>query len=232
MQQGEVGFRSGHVRSRAEVKIKTKNAEITRLENVLTRVFAGSNNCIYAKLTGATAKEVSQQWIVTTGGQQLIFGKDTRLSDVSVQVPDGFPKVPNGHANASLLNLAKRSPNNSIMAAFVGRITGVWPPAARETEWKTTVNGKEVTKHLTFYDFYLNDGTGQVALSVEGTDWDAKLRALNARTGDTMFVFDMKVTWESDASAPGDGGAQNGAIKVSTVKNREPVLVVLRPEHT
>ena len=205
----------------------------------------------FAMVTGITLKDVSHQWIVTLGGLQVVFGKDTRMTDVVDKLPDaGFAKVPNCHPHKSLINMAKRCPYKTAMAAIIGRITGTWPPVARDTEWRTNQNGREVTKPLRFWDFSLNDGTGEVALSVEGEEWQARFRRLNAKTGDLLLVYDMKVAYEApsghaigpkstgaagvDTPPRGSGHAapDGGSIKVSPVKSRDPVMFVIKPEDT
>lgn len=192
----------------------------------------------FAVLSGITLKDVSHQWIVTLGGIQVVFGKDTRMTDVVDKLPDtGFAKVPNCHPNKSLINMAKRCPHKTAMAAMIGRITGTWPPVARDTEWRTNQNGREVTKPLRFWDFSLNDGTGEVALSVEGEEWQEKFGRLNAKTGELLLVYDMKVAYEGPSGhATGPSGhatgPSGGSIKVSPVKTRDPVMFVVKPEDT
>ena len=203
----------------AEVKGRTKVPEIEQLAKVFERAqvtsaaCAGDSPVLKCKMTGLTLESCSHQWIVTCKAEQFACGKETKISEVSTTVPPGFPTVPNGHENAAVAALARRSTGASAMVTLLGRIVGTWPPVRRDTEWKPPGGGMRL---LTFYDFAINDGTGQLDVSVQGETWEARLKQLKAKTGDLLCIFDMKAKWE-----PSDAG---GVVSMNTIRDRDPVL--------
>jgi hypothetical protein len=171
---------------------------------------------IKCKMTGLTLESCSHQWTVTIKAEQFACGKETKITDVSATLPPGFPTVPNCHENAAVAALAKKTPGGSAMVTVCGRIVGTWPPQRRDAEWKTKnpQTGREEVKHLTFYDFAINDGTGQLDISVQGEQWEPRLKQVKAVPGDVLFIFDMRAKWESDG----------GVVSMHTVRDRDPVL--------
>jgi hypothetical protein len=173
------------------------------------------------KISGLALETVTQQWVVTQKPNQFVCTAATKLLETSTAVPALWPKVPNGHENVAVGPLAKKTPGASAVVALVGRIVSDWPPPGRDSVWKSS-NGE---RHLLFFDFALNDGTGELAMSVQGEQWRKKLNAVKAKKGDMLFVYDMRAKFETDSEG-------KPSFSLSTVKDREPVILKIQASDT
>jgi hypothetical protein len=201
----------------AEVKAK-KTPEIEQLAKVLDR--ACWPHFIKCKMTGLTLETCTHQWTVTEKPQTFVCGKDTKVTDISPNPPAGFPKVPNGHENAVVCPLAKKTPGGHEPTMRPSNATITEPPARRDTEWKyKSAQGTELTKLLTFFDFAVNDGTGQIDVSVQGEEWESRLKRLKAAAGELLFIYDMKAKCETDAVTG------TTVVSMSTVRDRDPIIM-------